>query len=114
MYASGEAIIKAYNGYQRWIDMQTGSFTSEAMILYNPETEQNELFVSIDPYNHEITFDICFDESEDATACAGCGRVDTDSGQCSVCCTSGGFAPGTEECDSCGSYEECYNHTMSL
>lgn len=115
MYASGEDIIRAYNAYQQCIDLQTGSFTSEAYIFFNPLVNRKELIVYLNPYRENtINFTVAFDDFEDEVeACAGCGSVNTDNGQCSVCCDVT-FSPGSYRCVSCDLFDECMNHIMSL
>ena len=51
------------------------------------------------------------DDYEDERKCEGCGRND---GQCPMCCGSGMYASGSEECDFCEHSDECSEHAASL
>lgn len=51
--------------------------------------------------------DWCDEYNDDDNPCDGCGRFPDDDGDpCPMCCGLS-FAPGSEDCDLCGYYDEC-------
>jgi len=59
----------------------------------------------------DFDFDDYYDFDDDYEhTCEGCGRTENDSGQCPLCC-SGGYAPGSEQCDFCEYDDECAEYT---
>lgn len=54
------------------------------------------------------------DDFEEKNKCPDCGRGDYDDGHCPMCCGSGMYAPGSEECDFCEHSDECAEHAASL
>lgn len=55
-------------------------------------------------------WDYCYDDDDEP--CEGCGRYPDDDGEpCPMCCGLS-FAPGSEDCDFCGYYDECAEFMM--
>ena len=78
----------------------------EAVMAWTLHEEESGILIDNDDY-----WDGCEDDDDDEP-CEGCGRLTGDDGEpCPLCCGLS-FAPGSEDCDFCGYFDECAEFVM--